>query len=165
MIEQSAAIMATRSCDKRLSVLTETPGFHHLEIHGNKLPTYQQVLLCHLSHMDKMQLENSTKNVTLSRNSANCVVTEVLRHYQKAHIIVIQTHKMAEKVEAWHTEYSKLMKLNPERRIRNPKVQLFNGKLNKTMPFWPRNIEKKMEEMKRGKTVKEKATVDEDLNM
>ena len=90
--------------------------------------------MCHLSHLEKERLKDTTKNVKLSRISSNCVVSEVLKHYQKAHIITIQKHKMAEKVEALHTEFSKLMKLNPERRLRNPKVQLFQGKLNKTMP-------------------------------
>ena len=143
VIEQSAAIMGTRSCDKRQSILTETPGFQHLEIHGNRLPTYQQVLLCYLSHIEKSRLENTAqRNVKLSRISANCVVIEVLKHYEKAHIIAIQTHKMAEHIESLHTEFGKLMKLNPERRIRNPKVQLFKEKLNKPMPFWPINIEK-----------------------
>ena len=142
--------MSTRSCEKRLSILTETPGFQHLEIHGNRLPTYNQVLLCHMSHLKKSRLEDTTRNVKLSRISANCVVREVLKHYQKAHVITIQKHKIAEKVEALYAEYNNLMKLNPKRRVGNPKVQLFQGKLHKTMPFLPRNIERKMEEMKRG---------------
>ena len=61
--ESSATTMATRNCDIRLSILTETPGFQHLEMNGNRLPTYNQVLLCYLSHMEKQRLEDISKNV------------------------------------------------------------------------------------------------------
>ena len=62
----------------------------------------------------------------------------------KAHILTVHEKKIAEKVEALHKEYIGLRKLNPERRIGNPKVQLFKAKMHKTMPFWLRDIEKKM---------------------
>ena len=156
--------MATRKCDTRLSILTETPGLQHLEIHGNRLPTYNQVLLCYLSHMEKKRLEDTTKHVKLTQASAICVVKEVLKHYQRAHIMTIHETKMAEKVEALHKEYASLRKLNPVRRVGNPKVQLFQGKGDKTMPFWPKDVEKKMEETKRGKTTKERAAIEEDLS-
>ena len=34
--------MATRSIDVRLTILPETPGIEHLQIHGTKLPTHLQ---------------------------------------------------------------------------------------------------------------------------
>ena len=47
----------------------------------------------------------------LTRQASNCVVKEVLNHYQKAHINAIAENKMSEKVEAF--QYYGLMKLNP----------------------------------------------------
>ena len=81
--------MATRASDTRLSVLHDTPGTEHLQICGVRLPTYNQVLLCYLAHMDKHRREDKSKMMKLSRLSSNCVVAKVVEHYQKAHIITI----------------------------------------------------------------------------
>ena len=156
--------MATRNCDKRLLILSETPGFQHLEINGNKLPTYKQVLFCYMSCIEKKRLEDTTKKVKIKRESAKYVVKEVLKHYERACVPTILEKTMADKVEGLWEEYHRLMKLNPERRLGNPKVQLFKDKMDKTMPFWPKDIEKRMIDMKKGKTARERATIDEDIN-
>ena len=70
---------------------------------------------------------------------------------------------MAEKVEALHQEYASLRKLNPERRSDNPKMKLFQEKLQNTMPFWHRDVEKRMEGSKNGKNEVEKIAIDEDI--
>ena len=71
-------------------------------------------------------------------------------------------HKMKGKVEKLHQEYASLGKLNPERRFDNPKMKQFQNKLHKTMPFWPRDVEKRMEDSKEGNEEVEKIVIDED---
>ena len=68
--------------------------------------------------------------------------------YQTAHLPTINEIKMIEKVERLHQEYVGLKKLNPDRRLQNPKVKSFREKLLTTMPFWLDDIEKKLEENK-----------------
>ena len=103
------------------------------------------------------------KNMNLSRLAANRVVGEVTVHYRKAHIITMAENKMKGKIEKLHQEYASLGKLNPERKCDNPKMKLFLDKLHKTMPFWPRDVEKRMEDSKEGNKEVEKIVIDEDL--
>ena len=55
-------IMATRSTDSRLSILLESPGQEHLSIKRTRLPTHNQVLLCHFSHIEKFRSEDNTRH-------------------------------------------------------------------------------------------------------
>ena len=76
--------MATRSTDVRLTIPPETPGIEHLQIHGTKLPTYLQVILCYMALLEKLRREDETKQKKLYRFAANLVVKEILPHYQKS---------------------------------------------------------------------------------
>ena len=77
-------------------------------------------------------------------------------HYQKAKIPTVALNKMAEKVEELYDEFRRLMKLNPERREDNPKIKDFQQKLCCTMPFWPGNVEERMDQSKKGKDTAER---------
>ena len=66
--------------------------------------------------------------------------------YRKAHIITMAENKMKDKVEKLQQEYANLRKLNPKRRCDIPKMKQFQDKFHKTMPFWPRDVEKRMED-------------------
>ena len=156
--------MATRSSDTRLDILLESPGPENVHINGTRLLTYNQVLLCFLANFEHLRLQDSTKNLKLTRRASSSVVGEVQAHYQKAHLPTINEIKMIEKVERLHQEYVGLKKLNPDRRLQNPKVKSFREKLLTTMPFWPDDTEKKLEENKKGKTDAEKFAIDEDLD-
>ena len=78
--------MATRCKDSKLDILPESPGEHHLKITGSKLPTYNQVLLCYLAKVNELRLADSSKNTKLSYSAGTYVASEVLKHYEKAHI-------------------------------------------------------------------------------
>ena len=66
--------MATRTADIHLKLLAETSGIEHLQFHGTKLPTYSQVILCFLAHLEKLRREDDTKQRKLTRFAANLVV-------------------------------------------------------------------------------------------
>eukprot|EP00918_Siedleckia_nematoides_P069451 GHVU01151493.1.p1 GENE.GHVU01151493.1~~GHVU01151493.1.p1 ORF type:complete len:160 (-),score=36.18 GHVU01151493.1:103-582(-) len=70
---------------------------------------------------------------------------------------------MAEKVEALYNEFKGLMKLNPERRMDSVKVKEFQEKLSMTMPFWPRDVMKQMEDSKKRKSSYETVAIEEDM--
>jgi hypothetical protein len=113
--------------------------------------------------MEKLRMEDQLKQMRISKVASTCVVKEVLQHFQKAHIITIQEHKMCEKIDALHTEYCSLKKLNPERREKSGKVLQFRSKLKTTMPFWPRDVLARMEKSKFGRTVSEVEAIVEDI--
>ena len=131
---------------------------------GARLPTYEQILLCLMSNMDQDRKADETKNQRLMRKCANKVVEEALRHYVKCRIQTLAKHKMAEKIEGFYKEFRSLMKMNPERRKGNSKINEFQEKLKRTMPLWPRNLIKKIEDSKRGKAQHEKKAIDEDIH-
>ena len=72
-------------------------------------------------------------------------------------------NKMKDKVEKLHQEYASLRKLNPVRRCDKPQMKQFQDKLHKTMPFWPWDVEKRVEDSKEGTKEVEKVAIDEDL--
>ena len=53
--------------------------------------------------------------------------------------------------------------LNLERRCDTLKMKPFQDKLHKTMPFWPRDVKKRMEDSKERNKEVEKIVIDEDL--
>ena len=69
--------MATRSADSRLSILLESPGQEHLSINGTRLPTHNQVLLCHLSHIEKFRSKDNTRQNNCSVPSARATFEQV----------------------------------------------------------------------------------------
>ena len=88
------------------------------------------------------------------RSSANLVVAEVLGHYKKARVPVLHEKKMAEKIIELHSLYKSLFKIIPEKRNGHRKVEEFQEKLKQTMPFWPRDAKRRMENEKREKVKK-----------
>ena len=61
----------------------------------------------------------------MKRESTKYVVKEVLKHYERARVPTILEKTMTDEVEGLKEEYGRLLKLNPERRLGNPKVNLF----------------------------------------
>ena len=153
----------TRSNDLRLIFIGEAPRVHHLQINGCKLPTYSQVLLCYLANIDKLKMEDPTKQKKLGRLAANLTVKQVIPHYHKSKIFTIAENKMADKILALVKDFENLKKLNPERRVGNPVIKTFQEKMCCALPFWPRNILAKMEQKKYKKTVQEIAAIDDDI--
>ena len=79
-IEFFIFLMTTRSTDS----LLESPGQEHLSIKGTRLPTHNQVLLCHLSHIENFQSEDNTRQNYYSVPSARATFEQVKIHYIKA---------------------------------------------------------------------------------
>ena len=73
-------LMTTRSTDS----LLESPGQEHLSIKGTRLPTHNQVLLCHLSHIEKFRSEDNTRQNNCYVPSARATYEGVKIHCIKA---------------------------------------------------------------------------------
>ena len=153
----------TRSSDPRRSILPVLPGPEHLKITGARLPTYQLTLLCFMANLSEQLEQVKSGKQKVTRFCANNVIDEVNNHYNKARIPTIAAHKMAEKVEALYNEFKWLMKLNPERRMDSVKVKEFQEKLSMTMPFWPRDVMKQMEDSKKRKSSYETVAIEVDM--
>ena len=69
----------------------------------------------------------------------------------------------SKKIIKFHLEYRSLFKIEPRERSENQMIKDFQAKLKITMPFWPRNVEKKMIENNKNKSQKEKEAVEEDI--
>ena len=156
--------MATRGKDSRLDILETSPGEEHLNIKGSKLPTYNQVLLCYLSKLNQLRQEDSCKNSKLSWDAGQHVASEVLKHYEKAHIPIIQNRSVISKIIKFHdNDYSKCVKIPRDRRNNSPQIAAFRETLRKTMPFFPSNAEDIMTQNKRFKSEEERLIIDEDV--
>ena len=150
---------ATRQADSRLDILLETPGTQHLCISGTRLPTYNQVLLCYLAHLEKLQ--SSTAKVYAP--SLNAVIEQVSLHYSKANIKILDKASCWTKIKNLHKDYTTLKKIPLGKRGDHSKVKAFKVKLQQTMPFWHRKIIEHMEESKKGKSQVEQTAIDEDI--
>lgn len=129
--------------DPRCFVLETIPIEADQEIHGSKLPTVRQVLLCFLSH----------HTLKTKRAAANTTVKTVLPFYLRAKIDTLKSNKMAEEVLKVFEEMKSIIKIDHARReteTNKQKINSFKEKLKTTMKFWPRNsLEKiKIEEDK-----------------
>ena len=156
--------MSTRSSNNSLTVLTETPGPNDVKICGSRLPCYKQVLFCFLSNLEKLKAEDSTNNRKLYEPCAKLVVEEIVIHYNKTRIPTIHEKKMTEKVLNVNDEYRNLFKIVSAKRLESPKIKEFCAKLEHTMPFWPKDMEKKMEENKVKSTTQiEKQAINKDI--
>ena len=116
-----------------------------------------------MANLKKLKNENKSNNEKLMRSCANLVSKEVLNHYQKARIPVLHEYEIAEKLIKLHSDYKSLYKIKPEKRKNHSKIIEFRERLNTTMPFWPRHVEKIMEDGKRGKSNEERQAIDEDI--
>ena len=156
--------MATRSADSRLSILLESPGQEHLSINGTRLPTHNQVLLCHLSHIEKFRSKDNTRQNNCSVPSARATFEQVKIHYIKANIEMLSEHQCISKITHLHNEYLKLKKISSSKRTSHPRITEFKEKLHQSMPFWPKNIIQQMEQSKRDKLTVETVTIEEDIS-
>ena len=118
-------------------------------------------MLCYLAHIEKLRREDEGKNAKLDWIATKLVKEQVMVHYEKGHVITLHENNIIQKILALHQEYANLRKLNPDRRAN--KVKQFQQKLQTTMPFWPRNAEKRMEDSKKGKNDAEKRVTEEDI--
>ena len=69
-------------------------------------------------------------------------MAEIIEQHGKAHIVTINSKKIAEKKQTLYEEFCQMTSINPSRRIENSRVKRFQAKLVNTMPFWPRNEKK-----------------------
>ena len=156
--------MATRLKNAKLEILLETPGDQHFEINGCKLPTYNQVLLCFMSHFEKLRAEDVSKNLKLKRKAAYKVAEQVQVHYQNAGIPMQSLHKVAEKIKNFHDkDYGKAQKTKKAGRKDSHIIKDFREKLQLTMPFWVRNAIEVLEKKKIGKQSEEISEIDIDI--
>ena len=155
--------MATRSSNSCHHILNETYGEQHLNITGTRLPTKRQVLLCYLANSDKMRNEDISNTEPVLKLAIQPVIDEISLHYRKANIQMVHERTVARKITALHNEYVTLRKIPPKKRLNNPKVNAFLKKIKLTMPLWPEDIFKIMENQKKGKVEVEKLAIDEDM--
>lgn len=134
-----------------------------MSITGKRLPTYKQVLLCLLSHLEKCRREDASRNEPLLRECSNIVLSEVLVHYRCAHVPTVSEKRMREKIEGLYSEYRSCMKVGTKARSTRDQVLKFQGNFDKTMPFWSKDVLEIMEMSKRGKSASEKQAIQEDI--
>ena len=63
----------------------------------------------------------------------------------------------------WNTLYCSLFKIKPGKRLESQTIKDFQAKLELTMPFWLRNVEKKMIGNNKNKSQNKKEAVEEDI--
>ena len=128
--------MSTRSSNKVLAVLSESPGPQHLKITGAKLPTYEQVLLCILAHKNHVEPPHRRKGITAATNAA---AKEIILQYTKANIKTVSEARLCYKLKSLFRDYNNVQAL-PKNRTKSIIKTLFKEKLKKTYPAWPQDI-------------------------
>ena len=125
----------TRDNDAFLRIFGVSPCLEDKKIHGCRLPTYQQVLLCYEANK-KFPSERKPTKLTALR----CVYDEVKAHYFKAGIPVKSIWSFQYDLEKLHNGFSAIRK-------NKTKKQKFTLDYSKTMPLWPKDTEKQMRNM------------------
>ena len=134
--------MSTRSKDKHLEILHQSPDLSILEIPGCKLPTYKQILICFLSH----QSHDSTNQQKSLWSTAASVASKALIHYRKGNIPHLTLRRMTSKILEFIKKYKSINKYNKKRRAVT--VKDFQVMLDRTMPLWPQDVVNVMENSK-----------------
>ena len=152
----------TRSKDTCLQILDDSPGPQHLEITGNKLPNGNQVLLCYIANLEKLRREG-VKNKSHKRVASSIVAKQIALHYAKADVPIRSPDNVCNKIEALYDRYRSCSRTKTAASGKN--VLALRRDLCLTMPFWPRDVIKLMENRKKGMKDKEqRKKVDEDID-
>ena len=85
-------------------ILDECPGLENLKINGSRLPTFKQVLLCYLAHLNATRINDESRQQKLKSKLYKLVLNEVEIHYKKANIGMVLAHKTREKIENLYKE-------------------------------------------------------------
>jgi hypothetical protein len=139
---------------------------HHggqLKLAGSKLPTYGEVLNCLLANINCLKI--CQNNFSQRKcEAAKEVANQVIIFYKKGGIPTILHKSIADKIRKFHDkDYRKCLKVNRNKRSKNPIIGNFQTLLKKTMPFYPDNVEKIMKDNMKGKSEEEKAMIEEDV--
>ena len=128
----------SRTNDFDIQLLGESPGYHHSKISGSKLPTYKQVLLCYLANMNTLNLKMTGKREKIKVCAMKIVIEEVVQHYKKAGIPIKSNSNIRYNIDNLIKKYKNCTK----HKTRKPTLDFINN----TMPFWPVNVRKQMED-------------------
>ena len=128
-----------RSDNARLNIINETPGVEHLDLNSVRLPTWKQVLLCHMANTNKLRIEDPSKHLNVKKSAAKLVASKVMNIYEKASIPCMMSHKVSEKTENLQKEFYEINKKRNSQRI-----EKFQLKIEETMPFWTKDAAEEM---------------------
>ena len=107
--------MATQSSNTTLQLLTVSPRDNYLDMKGNKLPTYQQVLLCFLAHLKRARKEDNSRQQKYVYKKEYIGKDQVVFQYGKANIHTSNTF-ICSRILKLYREYCKVRKLTSKRR-------------------------------------------------
>ena len=122
----------TRGSDSHKPYLGEAVGSDHLSINGCRLPTKKQVLLCYISNIHKVQLDNKGKFFQAKPAAIKNVIRQISLHYNKAGIPIKSERAIKYEVQKLHASYYRLKK--------NSKNVSKKLDLDSTMILWPKNL-------------------------
>ena len=155
--------MAAITKDSDHAILSIFPTIEHKTITGLKLPSYNQVILCILANNDKDKF-NLFEEFTIKKKTLNEVADQVIQHYAKACIPVIKEKNIIKKIEYLIKEYKMIVKHRHRvTKAAEIKRKKFNKKMEKTMPFWPKNVMKILQQSKKRKTLDKRIEIDKDI--
>ena len=111
------------------------------KIPGAKLPTRREVLRSFMAHYN----EESKKNSVSKERAAKATFLEVRPHYEKAGIPHQAEKNCTRLIKHLHEKdyVNNIVKIKKDKRSQPfaiEKVRIFNEMLDKTMPFWPKNV-------------------------
>ena len=131
---------ASSSKDPRYFLLDTVPTILDKEIHSRNLPTYKQVLLSFLAHLEDLRKIDSNRNLKCVREAAKATVDIVMVFYGKANIPTVHHNKMCEKIENFNKKMQDLMRLSDERRKEGTKgyedIEKIKKQLDEIFIFW-----------------------------
>ena len=117
-----------------------------MEVTDNKLPTYQQILVCFLSYVQLLRRNDNYRHKILIWKAVNEVKNKLIIHYVKANITCISVINISSLFVKFYQEYCTVKKsqstIKNARSSPSPREAKFNLKLGKTMPFSTKIAEK-----------------------
>ena len=131
----------TRTDDTtNLNILGETPSILHLQIHGSRLPSNKQIILCYLAHLEQFQSQAPKRFEKFKSLAITEVLSQIKPHYLKAGIVLKSDRSITYAIEKLNDLYQSAKKKGSI----TAKKQ-FMDCLNKTMILWPKGLEQQME--------------------
>lgn len=118
-------------------LLEELPN-NKLQLITAMLPSYKEILICYLSNMEDLKMQNyPTRKVYIKNDAAKKVTSQVIALYAKTRIPIFTEKSITRKILAFcDTDYRGCLKVPINRRFTCPKTLQFKSKLDSTMPFY-----------------------------